>query len=500
MKQSAFEEIPETESELRDHCGVVGVYAPGEEVARLTYFSLFALQHRGQESAGIATTDGKKVHLFKQMGLVSQIFDEAALASLPGKIAIGHTRYSTTGSSHLCNAQPIVVKCSQGTLALAHNGNLLNTRALYEKMCAEGVCFEGTTDSEVMTRMVAAEWERTEDLEVAIANCAPKWQGSYSLTMLTENRLLALRDPWGNRPLCIGALDGEHYVIASESCALNVVDARFLREVEPGELVIIDEQGLRVTPLMPATPATCIFEFIYLARPDSYIYGRSLHTARRRMGQMLAQEHPVEADIVIPVPDTGWPAAIGFAEASRIPFGEGLIKSRYIHRTFIQPDQRQRDMGVKMKLTPLKESLAGKRVVVVEDSIVRGTTTRNIVKLLKDAGAREVHLRISSPPYRYPCFYGIDTFDRANLLAARLTLEEIRQYTGADSLGYLSLAGLFKALGLPKRCFCAACFNAHYPIPIPEAMKVSKFSLEEEGECPPKTPAASKPTKARARK
>ena len=468
------------ESEIHDACGVFGFFGPGEDAARLTYFGLFSLQHRGQESAGITTFDGKQFHMHKQMGLVSQVFDEPVLSKLRGYIAIGHTRYSTTGSSLIKNAQPILVECSEGTLALAHNGNLLNSRALFDELTAQGHKPDGTSDSELMARMIAAEWEECKDLEAAIAKCLPRWTGTYSIVMMTEGKLLGLRDPWGNRPFCLGKLNGD-YVLASETCALNVIDAKLVREIDPGELVIIDKEGLRSRKLATPHPSMCIFEFIYFARPDSYIYGRSLHGARRRMGQLLAQEHPVKGDIVIPVPDTGWPAAIGYAEAARIPFGEGLIKSRYIHRTFIQPDQRQRDMGVKMKLTPLREALAGTRVVVVEDSIVRGTTTRNIVKLLKDAGASEVHLRISSPRYRYPCFYGIDTFDRKRLLAAKLSsVEKIREFIGADSLGYLSLAGLIKAVGLPKQNFCAACFSANYPIPIPPELKVSKFALEEE--------------------
>ncbi|NIM06387.1 MAG: amidophosphoribosyltransferase [Armatimonadetes bacterium] len=497
MKEN-LPEILRAESELRDHCGVFGVYGPGEEVARLTYFGLFALQHRGQESAGIVTSDEKRLYSCKQMGLVSQVFDEPALSRLPGHIAVGHTRYSTTGSSLECNTQPLEVESSKGPLVLAHNGNLVNTRALFDELSSQGHKLQGTTDSELMAQMAAEEWEKTGDLETALANCVPQWVGAYSLVMMTKTQLLGLRDSWGIRPLCLGRLNGDHYVLASETCALNVIDAELVREVEPGELIVIDKEGLRSEKLAEPKPAMCIFEFIYFARPDSYIYGRSLHNARKRMGQLLAQEHPVKADIVIPVPDTGWPAAIGFAEASRIPFGEGLIKSRYIHRTFIQPDQRQRDMGVKMKLTPLREALAGKRVVVVEDSIVRGTTTRNIVKLLKDAGASQVHLRISSPPYRFPCFYGIDTFDRRQLLAARVrSVEEIRQYLGADSLGYLSLKGLIKAVGLPRKCFCAACFSANYPIPVPSDLKVSKFALEE-NEWPQE--AAEKPKKTRKRK
>ena len=415
------------------------------------------------------------------MGLVTQVFDEKALVGLRGDMAIGHTRYSTTGSSFIANAQPLRVAGPRGDIVLAHNGNLINTRPLRDKLEAEGTTFQTTTDSELMAVMIAQARAHSHDIPNAIRRVAAEWRGAYSTVFFAQNALFGMRDPYGVRPLVIGALNGSHYALASETCALNVVGARFLREVEPGELVMIDDKGLRSYSVIAGRRrAMCIFEFIYFARPDSHIYGKTLHTARQRMGEILAAEHPAEADVVIPVPDTGWPAAIGFARASGISFGEGLIKNRYIHRTFIEPDQRQRDLGVRMKLTPLQETLAGKRVVVVEDSIVRGTTTRNIINLIRDAGATAVHLRISSPPYRFPCFYGIDTFDRRMLLAARLEVEEIRDYLGADSLGYLSVEGLVRAIGLLRSKFCLACFDSRYPIPIPRAMKVSKFSLEEE--------------------
>ena len=478
-------EVSFTQSEgPREACGVFAVYAPGEDVARLTFFGLFQLQHRGQESAGIAVSDGNRISLYKNMGLVNQVFDEPNLLRLQGDFAIGHTRYSTTGSSSLANAQPIVAALppNGGSLALAHNGNLTNVLELRAALRSAGLHLESTSDSEVMAKLIAAEANAGPDLEAAIARAVVKLRGAYSVVMLTEHQVLALRDPLGFRPLCLGQLNGEQYVIASETCALNVVNARYLRDVEPGELIVIDRLGLRSVRVARAQrPAFCIFEYIYFARPDSQLYGRSVHSVRRRMGQQLAQEHPVEADLVIPVPYTGGPAAIGFAEAARIPFGEGLIKSRYIFRTFIKPDQRQRDLGVRLALTPLKEELSGKRVVAVEDSIVRGTTKRNVVRLLREAGAREVHLRISSPPYRFPCVYGVDTADRKELLAAKLKeVDDIRQYLGADSLGYLSLRGLLKAVGLPRDKFCAACFTGRYPLPVPPEAHAGKFALEDE--------------------
>jgi len=476
--------------ECREECAVFGIFAPGEDVARLAYFGLFALQHRGQESAGIAVSDGARINLHADMGLVQQVFDEECLSRLPGNLAVAHTRYSTTGSSTYRNAQPIIVSCGAGTLALAHNGNLVNSYQLGCGLPGDLSTLHATTDSSIMAHMLARRWEQSGDIVGAITQVGPSWNGAYSVAVLTEDKLLAFRDPNGIRPLCLGSLNDRGYVVASESCGLNVVSADFLREVEPGELVIIDAGGLRSTRIVPpGRPAMCIFEFIYFARPDSYIYGTLIHEARRRMGQMLARTYPVEADLVIPVPDTGWPAAIGFAEESGIPFGQGLIKNRYIARTFIQPDQRQRELGVRLKLTALQEVLGGKRVVVVDDSIVRGTTKRGIVSLIRRAGAKEIHVRIAAPPYRYPCFYGVDTSDRHELLAARVdSVEEIRRTIGADSLGYQTDDGLVKSIGLPRELFCLACFDGEYPIAVPDEVRTRKFALEAQ---PAPGPAAA---------
>ena len=462
----------------KEECGVFGIYAPGEDVARLTYFGLFALQHRGQESAGIMVSDGREIKWYKEMGLVTQVFDSHTIAQLKGDIAIGHTRYSTTGSSILRNAQPLHCAWGDGTVAIAHNGNLVNTEELRAEMEAQGVPFETTNDSEVIARMIATQQDKS--LEDAVAHTMTRLHGAYSVVILTEDTLIGIRDPVGNRPLCLGLLDNRHYVLASETCALNTVGAQYVREVEPGEMIVIDRNGMRerqVTPIVQR--ATCMLEFIYFARPDSTMYGRGLHDCRRRMGQELAREHPIEgAHMVMPIPDTGTPAAIGFAEASGIPYGEGVVKNRYIQRTFIQPDQRMREAGVRMKLMPIKEALAGKRVVMVDDSIVRGTTTGQVVKLLFDAGAAEVHVRITAPPVQYPCFYGIDMANQSDLVAAKHTVEEIRQMIGATSLGYLSLNGVAKAIGIGKDKFCRACFDGKYPIEIPPHVRASKFSLE----------------------
>jgi amidophosphoribosyltransferase len=463
----------------REECGVFGVYAPGEDVAKITYFGLFALQHRGQESAGIAVSDGKTIRMHKEMGLVSQIFNEEILAELPGYVAIGHTRYSTTGSSVLRNAQPLHCVWGGGTLAVAHNGNLINTAELRAEMEKKGVPFETTNDSEVIARLITTQ--ETESLEEAVARTMSRLSGAYSLAILSENALIGVRDPFGVRPLCVGQLGKGHYILASETCALNTVGAEFVREVAPGEIVTIDSAGLRARQGLPmARHATCMLEFIYFARPDSTLHGRELHQVRFRMGEELAREHPVPtgADIVVPVPASGTPAAIGFAKASGIPFDEGLIKNHYIQRTFIQPDQRMRELGVKMKLMPLKEKVAGKRVVMVDDSIVRGTTTGQVVKMLFDAGAAEVHVRITAPPIMYPCFYGIDMADQDQLVAAHLTVEEIRQLIGATSLGYISINGLCRATGISQNQFCLACFSGDYPIAIPDKVRMSKFALE----------------------
>ena len=468
--------------EAREACGVFGLYGPGEDVSRLTYFGLFALQHRGQESAGIAVSDGKKIAVYREMGLVSQVFDEHTLATLRGDLAIGHTRYSTTGSSILANAQPMVREWRGGQVALAHNGNLVNAVELRRELEAAGDTLEATSDSEVMLRMVVREADRLGSVEEAVAACMPRWQGAYSLTILTENCVMAVRDPYGVRPLCMGKVNNSATVFASESCALSVIGAQLEREVGPGEIVLAEAAGVRVRQGMPAADpkAFCVFEYIYMARPDSVIGGYLVHEVRRRLGRQLADDCPVEADVVMPVPDTGWPAAIGFAERSGLPFGEGLIRNRYIPRTFIQPDQRLREMGVKIKLNPLREALAGKRVVLVDDSIVRGTTKRSIIKLVREAGAKEVHVRITAPPYRWPCYYGVDTSNRSELIAARAAdTEEIRQEIGADTLCYQTVEGFLKASQISARVLCMACFTGEYPVPIPADVKLSKLDLEE---------------------
>jgi len=465
----------------REACGVFGIYGPGEDVSRLTYFGLFALQHRGQESAGIAVSDGKKLDWHREMGLVYQAFDEPTLTRLRGDLAIGHTRYSTTGSSTLANAQPMVGKWKGGTVALAHNGNLVNAIHLRAKLEAAGEKLHATSDSEVMLRMVVREANRTGDVLAAISACMAQWQGAYSLTILTEKAVIAVRDAYAVRPLCIGRLNGKATVFASESCALNVIGADYVREVKPGEMVIADRNGLESRHVLPSPrQALCVFEYIYMARPDSVIGGRLCYEARRGLGHQLAQDSPTNADVVIPVPATGWPAAIGYAERSGLPFGEGLIRNWYVPRTFIQPDQRLRELGVRVKLNPLREALEGKRVVMVDDTIVRGTTKRGVIRLIREAGAREVHVRISAPPYKWPCYYGVDTSNRSELVAARCrTVDEIREEIGADSLAYQSLEGLLEGVAVPRRKLCLACFTGRYPIPIPRDVKLSKLDLEE---------------------
>jgi len=462
----------------KEECGVFGVFAPGVDVARVTYFGLFSLQHRGQESAGIMVSDGKRLKWYKEMGLVNQIFDERVLGQLHGDIAIGHTRYSTTGSSILRNAQPLHCAWGEGTVGVAHNGNLINTEELREEMQEKGIEFDGTNDSEVIARMIATQADLS--LEDAVAHTMTRLRGAYSVVILTEDTLVAMRDPFGIRPLCLGLLDNKYYVVASETCALNTVGAEYIREIGPGEMVVIDKNGLKTRQAVtPERDAMCLLEFIYFARPDSAIYGRGLHAARRRMGAELAREHPCPgADLVMGVPDGATPAAIGFAEGSGIAYGEGLVKNRYIGRTFIQPDQRMREAGVRMKLMPIKEALAGKKIVMVDDSIVRGTTTGQIVKRLFDAGAVEVHVRITAPPVSWPCFYGIDMANQEDLVAFRNSVEEIRALIGATSLGYLSLDSLTHAIGVPGNRFCTACFSGDYPIEIPSHVKVSKFALE----------------------
>ena len=458
---------------MHECCGVFGVYAPDEDVARLTFFGLFALQHRGQESAGIATTDGKKISLHAQMGRVAQVFDEESLSKLVGHIAIGHDRYSTAGTSHLRNAQPIVVGKGSGAIAIAHNGNIVNASHLYEELAEQGFIFHTSTDTEVIANLILSSPDK-EWLD-KIRYAMRRLQGAYSFACMTTGGLYGVRDPLGVRPLCLGTIDGG-WVIASESCALDHIGANFIREIEPNEIVSITENGLESYRGEVNKRGLCIFEYIYFARPDSVINGKLLYPARQAMGAILAQEHPVDADLVIGVPDSATAAATGYSLESGIPFAEGLIKNRYVGRTFIEPDQRIRDLGVKLKFNPLPQMLDGKRLVVVDDSIVRGTTTPSVVRMLRRAGAKEVHMRICAPPLRYPCFLGVDMATRRELIAAQKSIPEIREFIDADSLGYMSIEGLVKAIGLPKDTFCLACFTGDYPIPI--QLEMDKLALE----------------------
>ena len=465
----------------QDQCGVFGVWAPGEEVAKLSFFGLYALQHRGQESAGIATADGEKILVFKDMGLVSQVFNEAALESLQGHIAVGHTRYSTTGSSHWRNAQPTLGRTAYGTVALGHNGNLTNTAELMELLEKRYPNHEGdlrsgnTTDTAVLTALLAGNADSS--LEATALELFPQVKGAYCLVFMDESTLYAARDPQGVRPLVLGRLE-RGWVVASESAALDIVGASFVREIEPGELIAIDENGLRSSKFAETKRAGCVFEYVYLARPDTAINGQVVYEARVEMGRTLAKEYPVDADLVMPTPESGTPAAIGYSEQSGIPFGHGLVKNAYVGRTFIQPSQTIRQLGIRLKLNPLREAIAGKRLIVVDDSIVRGNTQRALVKMLKEAGAAEVHVRISSPPITWPCFYGIDFASRAELIASGLGVEEVRQSIGADSLGYLSREGMVAATKQDENSLCTACFSGQYPIELPAADRLGKNLLE----------------------
>jgi amidophosphoribosyltransferase len=456
-------------------CGLFGVWAPGRDVARLTYFGLHALQHRGQESAGIAVSDEGRLYGLRDMGLVTQVFNERNLRGLHGDIAIGHCRYSTTGSSRWENSQPLIQRGHSRTIALAHNGNLTNVEALRAEMATERIKLATSSDSEIITALIAND---SAPIEEAIAHAMARLVGAYSVVALADGKLLAFRDPHGFRPLAVGRLDSQ-WVIASETCALDLVGADFEREIGAGELVVIDEDGCRtIQAVEPAKHgALCIFELFYLARPDSQLLGVEVHGARVRMGELLASESPVEADLVMPIPDSGTPAAIGFSRASGIAFSEGLIKNRYVGRTFIEPEQGLREQGVKLKFNPLAE-VAGKRVVIVDDSIVRGSTTRQIVAILFEAGATEVHVRISSPPVVWPCFYGIDFGDAEQLVAAKKSVEEVRRYIGATTLAYISLDGLQSASARPATSFCRACLTGEYPTPIPSEGKLAKLRLE----------------------
>jgi amidophosphoribosyltransferase len=458
----------------KEACGVFGIYSfDGDHLAKPTYYGLFSLQHRGQESAGIFTSDGKKFMGKVGMGLVNVVFNsEESLKDFTGNIGIGHVRYSTTGSSVIANAQPIVVESKFGPIALGHNGNLINTEELREEL--HGYPFKGTTDSEIIAALIANSPEK--DFEAALTATLKKCRGAFSIVIMTLDKLIGVRDQHGIRPLSVGKMS-QAYVLASETCGLDVVGADFVRDVAAGEMVIIDKNGLQSkTWSRGEKESLCVFEFIYFARPDSLVNGRSFHDVRVHLGKYLAKEHPVDAEMVIAVPDSGIPASMGYASEAKIPYSEGMIKNRYIGRTFIQPSQMMRDIGVKLKLNPIRDAIRGRKIVVIDDSIVRGTTSRQIVRMLRDNGAREVHMRVSAPPILCPCFYGIDTATRSELIAANLSVEGIRKYIEADSLGYLSLKSLVKATNVPQERLCLACLNGEYPVKIPERMQSLKLT------------------------
>jgi amidophosphoribosyltransferase len=458
--------------QMREACGIFGIFAPALDVARLTFYGLYALQHRGQESAGICTADGVLLRLRTGMGLVSQVFDEDALVTLHGQAAIGHTRYSTTGSSSASNAQPLLLQGPDGDLALGHNGNVVNAAQVRESMEIDGHEFHTSTDSEVIGKYllsIAGSWGER------FAKMMRTFSGAYSLVLLTPDRLMAARDPRGVRPLCLGKIDGG-YVVASESCALDHIGAELIRSLAPGELVTIDADGVKSEQVVVAEdPAGCVFEHIYFARPDSKLDGSLVYSNRLAMGEELARENPAPADLVIGVPDSATAAAVGFARGSGLPYAEGLVKNRYVGRTFIQPDQRLRELGVSLKFNPLREVIEGKRLAVVDDSIVRGTTTPRIVQMLRAAGAKEVHMRICAPPIRHACFFGVDMATRGELVATGRDVEQICEHVGADSLGYLSLEGLIRAIGLGQK-HCLACFTGDYPVPV--QLEMDKLALE----------------------
>jgi len=457
----------------REACGVFGVFGH-HDAAKLAYFGLYALQHRGQESAGIVTSTGTSIHEHKGMGLVPEVFNEPILNSLHGDMAVGHVRYSTTGSSIAKNAQPFVVSHGGMTLAIGHNGNLTNAKKVRDELERKGSIFQTTMDSEIIVHLLARNLQH--GLEDALSEAVSQIEGAYSCVLMTEDKLIAFRDPNGFRPLCFGKLNGG-YIVASETCALDLIDARYMRDVEPGEILIIDKDGLKsIRPFSPREPTFCIFEFIYFARPDSNIFGQNVYTVRKRLGEKMAQEFPIEADFAMPFPDSGNYASIGFCHGSGIPLEMGVIRNHYVGRTFIEPAQSMRDFGVKVKLNPVREILKDKRVVIVEDSIIRGTTSKMRIKTLREAGAREIHMVVSCPPHRYPCYYGIDFSTKGELIACQHGLEEVKNFIGLDSLCYLSLPGMLEATGLEKNGFCLACFNGEYPIQ-PEK-DISKLCLE----------------------
>ncbi|SHJ68098.1 amidophosphoribosyltransferase [Geosporobacter subterraneus DSM 17957] len=453
---------------LKEECGVIGIYGPGEQqLSRMAYFGLHALQHRGQESAGIAVNQGGQITYYKEMGLVQEVFSDDIIERLQGDIAVGHVRYSTTGESYVINAQPLVVRYKGGSIALAHNGNLINAGEIRDELEDQGVIFQTSIDSEVIANLIARY--NAFGIEKAIQKTMGQIRGSYALVISYGDKLIGVRDPNGLRPLCIGKIDGG-YVLSSESCAFNVLGAEFIRDVAAGEMVIIEGGQIRsIQYSNEQKKALCSFEFVYFARPDSVLDGQSVYISRRNAGKMLAKEHPAEADLVIAVPDSGTVAAIGYAEESKIPFGEGLIKNRYVGRTFIQPDQKMRELSVRLKLNVLKENIKGKRIVLIDDSIVRGTTSGRIVEMLKAAGAAEVHLRVCSPPVKFSCYFGIDTPTRKNLVGATHSIEEIRKMVGADSLGYLSIEGLLESIHESGEGLCSACFSGDYPMEVPKS-------------------------------
>jgi amidophosphoribosyltransferase len=481
----------------QDACGVFGVWAPGEEVAKLTYFGLYALQHRGQESAGIAVSNGSQILVFKDMGLVSQVFDETSLGSLRGHIAVGHARYSTTGASVWENAQPTFRATAHGSIALGHNGNLVNTAELAELVArlADGrtngraTQVAATNDTDLVTALLAGQTDedgKPLTVEQAAPLVLPKVKGAFSFCFMDEHTLYAARDPQGIRPLVLGRLE-RGWVVASETSALDICGASFIREIEPGEMIAVDEDGLRSSRFADAKPKGCVFEYVYLARPDTDIAGRNVYLSRVEMGRTLAKEAPADADLVIATPESGIPAAIGYAEESGIPYGRGLVKNSYVGRTFIQPSQTIRQLGIRLKLNPLKEVIRGKRLVVVDDSIVRGNTQRALVRMLREAGAAEVHVRISSPPIKWPCFFGIDFANRAELIANGLTVEEIGNSLGADSLSYISIDGMVRATTIAKPNLCRACFDGEYPMELPDPELMGKHLLEPGAAVPART-------------
>ena len=467
------------EESPKEECGLFGVWAPGDDVARLTYFGLFAQQHRGQESAGIAVSDGHNILVYKDLGLVSQVFNEATLTTLHGDLAVGHTRYSTTGSNTWDNAQPVFKTDGVHSMALGHNGNLVNTTELAATVGSAGAA---TTDSDLVTSLITAESPTAGSLEEAAMRVFPTLRGAYCFVFMDERSVFAARDPQGVRPLSIGRLPNG-FVVASETCALDIVGATLVRDVEPGELIRIDDRGLHSMRFAESPKRSlCIFEYVYLARPDSRLRDITVHEARLEMGRRLATEHPVDADLVIAVPTTGHSAAQGYSQITGIPYGDGIYKNAYVGRTFIQPSQSLRDRGVKLKLNPLPDSIRGKRLIVIDDSIVRGTTTKQVVAMLREAGATEVHILVTCPPLQWPCFYGIDMPTRQELIAADLTVDQIRAYVGADSLGYLSQEAMVDAAGGDADSFCSACFDGEYPIPVPEG--AGKFVLEDQLQLP----------------